>query len=59
VSRPQHDHSATSVIAQQYYSSTYIPLRSHYCKKNFGAIPRRYHFKTFYLFENSVKPEIP
>ena len=57
--RPQHDHPATSVIAQQYYSSTYISLRSHYRKQNFGAIPRRYHFKSFYFCENSVKSEIP
>jgi hypothetical protein len=36
--RPQHDHPAARVIAQQYSSSTLVSLRFNFLKENFGAI---------------------
>jgi hypothetical protein len=34
---PQHDRTAICVIAQQYSSATFIPLRFHFHKESFGA----------------------
>jgi hypothetical protein len=34
---PQHDHTAVCVIAQQYSSTTYIPLPFYSHKESFGA----------------------
>jgi hypothetical protein len=40
--RPQHDRLAACVIAQQYYSATFLLLRFYYCNKK----------KTWHCFKN-------
>jgi hypothetical protein len=34
---PQHDHPATSVIAQQYSFTTFVSLHLYSCTEKFGA----------------------
>jgi hypothetical protein len=43
--RPQHDRYTACVIAQQYSSATFVPLRFHCHKEKFGA-----HLKKKLLF---------
>ena len=45
--RQQHYHPAACVIAQQYSSATFIPLRFHFLKEKFGV------FKNCYVFHLS------
>jgi hypothetical protein len=38
--RPYHAHTATDVVTQQYSSATFVSLRSHSRKKEFGTFKK-------------------
>jgi hypothetical protein len=48
--RPQHDRTAVRVIAQQYSSATFVPLRFHSRKESFGAPLENVSFPFFQIY---------
>jgi hypothetical protein len=45
--RPQRDRRAACVIAQQYSSATFVSMRFHSCKENFGSRLKKCYVSCF------------